>query len=97
MHAHAQDLGVAINRREAYALFGRFDINKDGALMCEECTNLYYACMHVCMCVCIFGCFGINKDGALMCEKRTNFYHACMHVCMCACILGVSASTKMVC
>lgn len=31
-----QDLGVDINRREAYALFGRFDINKDGGIVYYE-------------------------------------------------------------
>mmetsp|Transcript_29479 Transcript_29479/g.74061 ORF Transcript_29479/g.74061 Transcript_29479/m.74061 type:complete len:320 (+) Transcript_29479:195-1154(+) len=30
------DLGVDINRREAYALFGRFDINKDGGIVYYE-------------------------------------------------------------
>eukprot|EP00288_Rhodomonas_lens_P013555 CAMPEP_0177696644 /NCGR_PEP_ID=MMETSP0484_2-20121128/4089_1 /TAXON_ID=354590 /ORGANISM="Rhodomonas lens, Strain RHODO" /LENGTH=244 /DNA_ID=CAMNT_0019207627 /DNA_START=164 /DNA_END=898 /DNA_ORIENTATION=+ len=31
-----QDLGVDISRREAYALFGRFDINKDGGIVYYE-------------------------------------------------------------
>ena len=31
-----QDLGVEISRREAYALFGRFDINKDGGIVYYE-------------------------------------------------------------
>eukprot|EP00960_Hanusia_phi_P001808 51751-Hanusia_phi.AAC.2 len=31
-----QDLGVEISRREAIALFGRFDINKDGGIVYYE-------------------------------------------------------------
>jgi Ca2+-binding EF-hand superfamily protein len=31
-----QDLGIDINKREAYALFGRFDINKDGGIVYYE-------------------------------------------------------------
>jgi hypothetical protein len=32
----AQDLGVDISPREARALFGRFDLNKDGAIVFYE-------------------------------------------------------------
>mmetsp|Transcript_45439 Transcript_45439/g.108449 ORF Transcript_45439/g.108449 Transcript_45439/m.108449 type:complete len:312 (-) Transcript_45439:47-982(-) len=31
-----QDLGIDISRREAFALFGRFDINKDGSIVYYE-------------------------------------------------------------
>jgi Ca2+-binding EF-hand superfamily protein len=31
-----QELGININRREAFALFGRFDINKDGGIVYYE-------------------------------------------------------------
>jgi Ca2+-binding EF-hand superfamily protein len=30
------DLGIDISRREAFALFGRFDINKDGSIVYYE-------------------------------------------------------------
>jgi Ca2+-binding EF-hand superfamily protein len=31
-----QDLGIDINKREAFGLFGRFDINKDGGIVYYE-------------------------------------------------------------
>ena len=31
-----QELGINVNKREAYALFGRFDINKDGGIVYYE-------------------------------------------------------------